>query len=134
MGMMEMNDGDFSIPNQPRAVTLLAHVPLSHNTLLVTPNPHPHARSHSSRALYALEKWRKCQENGFPVDQLFSFVERRPCVVGMSPGANRRTDCHEVQDNLELLRQNILSGQRARCECGHRKSVLGANKCSFMES
>lgn len=31
-----MNDGDFNIPNQTRAITLPAHVTLSHDTFPVT--------------------------------------------------------------------------------------------------
>lgn len=36
LGKMEMNDGDCSILNQTRAVTLSAHVTLFHNTFPVT--------------------------------------------------------------------------------------------------
>lgn len=45
---------------------------------------------------------------------------------------NRRADCHEVQDNLELLRENILSCSRARHEHGNRKGTLGSKECKSM--
>ena len=72
---------------------------------------HSHTQPRSSRTQYPLEKPKKCQARGFPLDQSFSFVRKETVfsryIVPLSV-TNRRPDCHEVQE-LELLRENVAS-------------------------
>lgn len=93
--MIKINDGHFSTQNHclemPYCCKMQHFVTIStvtrsslqdHLCIQVSCSLHSHMQSHSSRTQCPLEKSRKYQENGFPLDQLFSFVKRIQCLAG----------------------------------------------------
>lgn len=129
-----MNDGDFSIPNQPRAVTLPAHVTPSHKALPVTQPSSPNLVTLIQNSV-CLRKIEKMSSN-FPVDQLFCFVERRPCIVGTLYICWEQTE-EQIAMNLRQVgaswRKHPFSNREPDVNLVIEEWALGANKYSLVE-